>query len=143
MMERLYLIAYLGAQAVAIDSDHVESVVDLGDITPVPKAGCTVRGLAALRSRVVTVLAARAALGMDVIEESRRAVIVHVEGHHYAIMVDEIEDIIPLEMAPLPSAMPLSPEWRRVAIGIVTRNGEPILTIDPARLIPEHVTLAA
>lgn len=142
-MQRLYLIAYLGAQAVAIDSDHVESVVDLGEITPVPKAGRTVRGLAALRSRVVTVLSVRAALGMDVFADHRRAVIVRVDGHHYAMMVDEIEDIIPMEMAPLPSAMPLSPAWRRVAIGIVTRNGEPILTIDPARLVPDSAALAA
>ena len=140
-MERLYLIAYVGAQAVAIDSDHVESVVDLGEITPVPKAGESVRGLAALRSRVVTVLSIRAALGLEADSENRRAVIVHTDGHHYALMVDEIEDIIPLEMAPLPNAMPLQPAWRRVAIGIVTRNGEPILTIDPARLVPESAAM--
>lgn len=142
-MERLYLIAYLGAQALAIDSDQVESVVDLGDITPVPKAGSTVRGLAALRSRVVTVLSVRAALGLDPDEDNRRAVIVRADGHHYALIVDAIEDIIALEMAPLPSSMPFDAAWRRVAIGIVTRNGEPILTIDPARLIPESTAIAA
>lgn len=143
MMERLYLIAYLGAQAVAIDSDQVESVVDLGEITPVPKAGRIVRGLAALRSRVVTVLSVRAALGMDQSGDNRRAVIVRADGHHYAMLVDAIEDIIPMEMTPLSTAMPLTPAWRRVAIGVVTRNGEPILVIDPTLLVPEGTSMAA
>ena len=48
-MSDLFLIAHLAGRAVAIDSAQVESVVDIGEIVPVPRAGAQVRGLAALR----------------------------------------------------------------------------------------------
>ncbi|NWP61371.1 chemotaxis protein CheW, partial [Escherichia coli] len=54
-MSHLYLIAQIAGRAVAIDSEQVESVVDIGEVTAVPRASAHVRGLAALRSRVVTV----------------------------------------------------------------------------------------
>ncbi len=55
-MPQLFLLATIVGQEVAIRSDHVESVVDIGAITPVARTSRAVRGLAALRSRVVTVI---------------------------------------------------------------------------------------
>ena len=62
-MSGLFLIAHLAGRAVAIDSAQVDSVVDIGTIVPVPRADAQVRGLAALRSRVVTEIDPRAAIG--------------------------------------------------------------------------------
>lgn len=136
MSEALYLIAYVAGQAVAINADQVESVVDLAEVTPVPMAGPALRGLAALRSRVVTVVSLRAALGLPGGFDSNRAVIVPHDGHHYALLVDALEDIVPLTMSPLSAAIPLAPAWAAAAIGVVERAGEPILAIDPVTLIP-------
>src|SRR3546814_1121755 len=55
-MNGLFLIAEIGGRAVAISADQIESVVDIGVVTPIPLADARVRGLAALRSRVVTVI---------------------------------------------------------------------------------------
>ncbi|WP_204313488.1 chemotaxis protein CheW, partial [Klebsiella michiganensis] len=74
----LYLIAQIAGRAVAIDSERVESVVDIGEVTAVPRASAHVRGLAALRSRVVTVVDTQSALGMAGGSPARRAVITHV-----------------------------------------------------------------
>lgn len=135
-MSHLYLIAQIAGRAVAIDSDQVESVVDIGEVTAVPRASSHVRGLAALRSRVVTVVDTQSALGLETGGAARRAVITHVEGHHYAMLVDALDDVAPFELMPLASGVALDPAWRGAGRGIVERDGEPILAIDLASLVP-------
>lgn len=136
-MSHLYLIAQIAGRAVAIDSDQVESVVDIGEVTKVPRSAAHVRGLAALRSRVVTVIDTQAALGLTADEqEARRAVITQIEGHHYALLVDALEDVAPFELLPLSGGIALDEAWRVAGRGIVERDGEPILAIDLASLVP-------
>jgi purine-binding chemotaxis protein CheW len=135
-MSHLYLIAQIAGRAVAIDSEQVESVVDIGEVTAVPRASNHVRGLAALRSRVVTVVDTQSALGMEGSSTARRAVITQFEGHHYAMLVDALDDVAPFELLPLASGVALDPAWRLAGRGVVERDGEPILAIDLASLVP-------
>jgi purine-binding chemotaxis protein CheW len=139
-MAHLYLIAQLAGRAVAIDSDQVESVVDIGEVTQVPLASQHVRGLAALRSRVVTVVDTHSALGLASSSQARRAVITHVEGHHYALLVDALDDVAPFDLLPLTGGFALDVAWQRAGRGIVERDGEPILAIDLAALVPGYST---
>jgi purine-binding chemotaxis protein CheW len=138
-MEQLYLIAHLAGRSVAINADQVESVVDIGEVTAVPLASRHVRGLAALRSRVVTVVDTQSALGLEPAVDARRAVITHVDGHHYAMLVDGLEDVAPFTLQPLASGVTLDAEWRLAGRGVVERGGEPILAIDLASLVPGSV----
>ena len=135
-MAHLYLIAQVAGRPVAIDSDQVESVVDIGEVTAVPRASQHVRGLAALRSRVVTVVDTQSALGLDPGSDARRAVITHVDGHHYAMLVDALDDVAPFDLLPLAGGVALEEAWRVAGRGIVERDGEPILAIDLAALVP-------
>ncbi|WP_404333329.1 chemotaxis protein CheW [Sphingomonas sp. MMS12-HWE2-04] len=137
-MSHLYLIAQVAGRAVAIDSDQVESVVDIGEVTAVPRASKHVRGLAALRSRVVTVVDTQSALGVETASEARRAVITRVDGHHYAMLVDALDDVAPFDLLPLGGGVALDAAWRGAGRGIVERDGEPILAIDLAALVPGH-----
>ena len=137
-MTHLYLIAQVAGRAVAIDSDQVESVVDIGEVTQVPLASRHIRGLAALRSRVVTVVDTHTALGLDSASQAKRAVITLVEGHHYALLVDALDDVAPFELLPLAGGVALDAAWRHAGRGIVERDGEPILAIDLASLVPGY-----
>lgn len=140
----LFLIACIAGRTVAIESSQVESVVDIGVIIPVPRAERHVRGLAALRSRVVTVIETRAALGLPLGDgTTTRAVITIVEGHHYAVLVDTLEDVAPFEMMPLSAGVVLDAGWQRVGRGIVERDGEPMLVIALDALIPDVAAIAA
>lgn len=141
-MSHLYLIAQVADRPVAIDADQVESVVDIGEVTEVPRAGRHVRGLAALRSRVVTVVDTHSALGLDSRSEGRRAVITHVDGHHYALLVDAADDVAPFDLLPLGSGVVLDAAWQRAGRGIVERDGEPVLAIDLAALVPTQNNLS-
>jgi purine-binding chemotaxis protein CheW len=142
-MAHLYLIAQIAGRAVAIDSDQVESVVDIGEVTAVPRATEHIRGLAALRSRVVTVVDTQSALGLEASEfEAKRAVITQIDGHHYALLVDALEDVAPFELLPLAGGIALDKAWRSVGRGIVERDGEPVLVIDLTSLVPGHAVAA-
>ncbi|WP_448665027.1 chemotaxis protein CheW [Sphingomonas sp. CJ20] len=141
-MAHLYLIAQVAGRMVAIDSDQVESVVDIGEVTEVPRASQHVRGLAALRSRVVTVVDTQSALGMAPADHARRAVITHVDGHHYALLVDALDDVAPFDLLPLGGGVTLEGAWRSAGRGIVERDGEPMLVIDLQSLVPGHAVAA-
>lgn len=133
----LYLLARMADRAVAISTDQVESVVDIGPLVPVPGAPPEVEGLAALRSRVMTVIGSRAALGAgDTAATTPRAVVSVIDGHRYAILVDALDDVAPFECRPLPSGLPLAGRWAAVARGIVEADGEPVLAIALRALIP-------
>lgn len=136
-MSDLFLVAHIAGRGVAIDAAQVDSVVDIGDIVAVPRAGTFVRGLAALRSRVVTVIDTGTALGLaPTPDTARRAVITMVEGHHYAILVDSVEDVAPFQRLALSPGLALQHGWAAAGAGIVERDGEPLLIVDLAALIP-------
>lgn len=136
-MVQLFLIARIAGRTVAINSDQVESVVDIPEVTPVPGATAAVRGLAALRSRVVTVIDTCVALGLTSAGRGAgRAVITKVDGHHYAVTVDHLEDVAPFDHAALSDGVAIDGGWARAAGGIVLRDGDPILAIDLRALIP-------
>ncbi len=136
-MTELFLIARIAGRTVAINSDQVDSVVDIGEITPVPRTGPEVRGLAALRSRVVMVIDTHAALGLPTGDlPPSRAVITMVEGHHYAILVDALEDVAPFVRTALTNGIAVDGGWARAGCGIVDRDGDPILAIDLRSLVP-------
>ncbi|MEN2785098.1 chemotaxis protein CheW [Sphingomonas qilianensis] len=136
-MSSLFLIATIAGRPVAIESGQVESVVDIGTIVPVPRAVAQVRGLAALRSRVVTVIDAHVALGLTAPSRpAGRAVITVVEGQHYAVLVDSLEDVEPFDLVPLAAGIALEGGWRAAGCGIVARDGKPILALNLRALLP-------
>lgn len=133
----LFLIAHIAGRGVAIPAEQVGSVVDIGEVVAVPRADRAIRGLTALRSRVVTVVDTGTALGLaPTPDTARRAVITQVEGHHYAILVDSLEDVAPFERLALSSGLALNHGWAAAAAGIVDRAGEPMLVLDLAAVVP-------
>ncbi len=139
----LFLIAHIAGRGVAIPAGQVDSVVDIGDVVAVPLAERGVRGLTALRSRVVTVIDTGTALGLASTPMSaRRAVITRVDGHHYAILVDSLEDVAPFERLPLSSGLALDRGWAAAGAGIVERDGEPLLVVDLSAVIPSTLPVS-
>lgn len=133
----LFLIAHIAGRPIAVAGAQVDSVVDLGDIVPVPRAGRAIRGLAALRSRVVTVIDTGVALDLvPMPADARRAVITRFEGHHYAVLVDGLEDVAPFVRQPIENGLALRGGWAAAADGLIERDGEPVLILDLARIVP-------
>jgi purine-binding chemotaxis protein CheW len=125
----LFLLAHLAGRGVAVDSAEVDSVIDLGAIVPVPRAGDSVLGVAALRSRVVTVLDTWQLLGLQAPRRPPRGVVTRVDGHDYAVLFDSVEDVVTLDRLPLPPELALDGVWAQAARGIAEVDGEPMLVL--------------
>lgn len=143
-MTGLHLIARIAGRAVAFAAHEVESVVDLGPVTRAPLAVSGVVGIAALRSRVVTVVDPRVVLGLvaDAVP-GKRAVVGTVDGHLYAILVEALEDVAEHEVMPLPPGVALDRGWEGAGAALIDREGEPVLVVSLARLIPHAPAQAA
>ena len=136
-MSGLLLIVRLAGERIAVPTDTVEAVVEIESVAPVPRAAGHVAGLAALRSRVLTVIDGSAALGLGATppRDLADAILVGVEGHSYALLVDAVEDVVEHEGDPVAVRNALGAGWSRVACGMVECGGELLLMIDPAAVV--------
>lgn len=146
-MDQLFLIARIAGQRVAFRSAEIDSVVEIEAITPVPRGPRHVAGLAALRSRVLTVISAEAALGLPAAPldpaRSHHAAVVTCEGHLYGIVVEEIEDVVVIPGAPLPLRSGLGSGWARASSGVLDHGGEALLLLGTAALVAGPLANAA
>lgn len=136
-MTELFLVVRLAGRRVALSAAEVEGVVELEAITPAPGAARHVVGLAGLRSRVLTVIDASAALelGRTVLPEVVEAVVVPSGGHAYALLVEAVEDVVEAAGAPMPLPAPVGSGWDGVAAGMVETGDDLLLLVDPHSLI--------
>lgn len=144
-MAELLLIVRLAGRRIALPAREIEAVVELEGVTPVPGAAAHVAGLSALRSRVLTVIDSRASLGfpVDADADGIEAIVVPSGGHTYALLVEQIEDVIEAGSDPAPVQAPPGPGWERVAKGVVEAGGDLLLLADPHLLIAGPPVLAA
>ncbi len=137
-MNELLLIVTIAGERVAFPAAAVESVVELDTLIPVPRAAPHVAGLSALRSRVLTVIDCMRSLGLGVTDCSdgiREAAVVELDSHHYALIVDAVEDVVEALSDPTPIRAAMGVGWERAAQGMVETEVGPLLLVDVAALI--------
>jgi purine-binding chemotaxis protein CheW len=141
----LLLIVRLAGERVALAAADVESVVEIEALTPVPGAAGHVAGLAALRSRVLTVIDCLASLdpSLRLPADAREAVMAVVDGHPYALMVEAVEDVIEASGERRPAAASLAAGWRRIGLATIEAEGDLLLLADVEALIAGPVREAA
>lgn len=137
----LLVIAQIAGRRCALCALDVKSVIEIGTVTPIPRAPAWIAGITALRSQALTVIDCRRALGLghgSANEEwstDHRAVVVAEGGHSYALMVDSIEDITTAagEAGQVPGGF--GAEWSRVATGMIETLAGPALLLDLAAML--------
>jgi purine-binding chemotaxis protein CheW len=137
-VNELLLVVTIAGERVALPSAAVESVVELEALIPVPRAAPHVAGLSALRSRVLTVIDCMRSLELgttDCSDGIREAVVVELGGHHYALLVDLVEDVVEALSEPTPVRAAMGPGWERISQGMVETETGPLLVVDVPALI--------
>ena len=136
-MNELLLIVSVAGSRVAFPAAKVESVVELDALSPVPRAPAHVAGLSALRSRVLTVIDCQRSLelGSTDLTGLREAAVVEIDGHHYALTVDAVEDVVEALSDPVPVRAAMGAGWERVGLGMIETEEGPLLLIDIDALI--------
>lgn len=137
-MNGLVVIIEVAGRRAALRTSEVQSVVELDNISPVPRAPGFVLGLTALRSSTLTVVDAAAAIGLPahgLPDAGARAAIVDHAGHRYALVVDDIDDVAEALGDPTPVPGEAGPGWERVSQGLVETDRGPALLIDLGTLL--------
>lgn len=133
----LLVIAQIGGRRCALSALDVKSVIEIGTVTPIPRAPAWIAGITALRSQALTVIDCRHAIGLGDGDwpTDHRAIVVAEGGHAYALRVDGIEDITTAagEAGQVPGGF--GPEWSRIAIGMIETMAGPALLVDLAALL--------
>jgi purine-binding chemotaxis protein CheW len=137
MTNSLLVIAQIASRRCAFGALDVKSVIEIGTITPIPRAPAHIAGITALRSQALTVIDCRLALGLEghTWSTDARAVVIAVGGHSYALMVDAIEDITTAVGEPGQVPGGFGPEWSRVATGMIETMIGPALLVDLPALL--------
>lgn len=137
-MNELLLIVSIAETRVALPAAAVEAVVELEAFIPVPRAAPHVAGLSALRSRVLTVIDTLRSLDLgdtDCSDGIREAAVVEIDGHHYALIVDSVEDVVIATSDPAPVRAAMGDGWERVSTGLIETEEGPFLLLDIAALV--------
>ncbi len=137
-MNEMLLVVMLAGRRAALPAVEVNAVIELSEVTPVPRAAAHVTGLAALRSRPLTVIDCAAALGIATSAADwrrQRAVVVEHDGHLYGLLVDGADDIVAALDEPRPLGADPGPGWQRAALGRVETEAGAVLLLDIGALV--------
>jgi purine-binding chemotaxis protein CheW len=137
-VNELLLIVTIAGQRVALPAAAVEAVVELESLIQVPRAAPHVAGLSALRSRVLTVIDCVRSLELEPSEDADailEAAVVELDGHHYALIVDVVEDVVEAQSDPSPVRAAMAAGWERVSRGMIETEAGPLLLVDIAGII--------
>lgn len=130
MNERL-LIAYIDGRRVAMPAPAVHSIIEIDSVKPVPLAPPHMVGITAMRSRTLSVIDCRLALGFGSgLEKGEQAIVVERGGHAYALLVDCADDVADQLSDPAAPPGALGPGWDHIGRGMVETSLGPALLVD-------------
>lgn len=134
-MSTLYVMIEIDGRLAAIDAGDVQSVIEVENIYPVPRAPGHLAGLTAMRSQSLTVIDCRKALGLESVTTPERAPVVRVAGHSYALMVDRVDDVLEARSEPIAVPGNFGAGWQRAGQGMIETDRGPALLVDIEALI--------
>lgn len=143
-MNELLVAVTIAGRRCALRAHDVQSVIELGTITPIPCAPAHITGMSAMRSQALTVVDCRHAIGHDSedFETDLRAPVVHIAGHSYALIVDEVEDIATATEEATTVTCGFGEEWSAIAKEMVETASGPALIINLEAMIAGPVDQA-
>ena len=144
-MSTLFLIADINGARVAIDSEHIESLVRVTDVIPVPKCHPSVAGLFALRSRVLTLIDSQYLITgkRETVTKGTLAVVAEIAGHHFGLLVNSVEDVVYILEKQIERNIDPPPSWAPFVTATASVNGEMVMILDPSQLVNGEELLAA
>lgn len=120
---------------------HVQEVLRVTEIAPVPGAPPYVLGIINLRGNVVTVIDTRSRFGLPPgdIDESSRIVIIESEMQVVGILVDSVAEVVELRGSEIDSAPNVGNEDSSKFIqGVATRENDLLIVVDLNKLLSEE-----
>ncbi len=120
---------------------HVQEVLRVSEIAPVPGAPGYVLGIINLRGNVVTVLDTRTRFGLPTTEisDSSRIVVIESDKQVVGILVDSVAEVVELRSSEVDAAPNVgNDESSRYIQGVATRNDELLIVVDLNKMLTEE-----
>jgi purine-binding chemotaxis protein CheW len=120
---------------------HVQEVLRVTEIAPVPGAPPYVLGIINLRGNVVTVIDTRSRFGLPPgdIGEASRIVIIESEMQVVGILVDSVAEVVELRGSEIDAAPNVGNEDSSKFIqGVATRENDLLIVVDLNKLLSEE-----
>jgi len=145
MTDNLFLFATIADTPVAVRASEIEAVVRLGDIVPIQRVPPHVRGLAALRSRVLTVIDIESRIfgRAMAIDRHPLAVVSEISAHTYGLLVETVSDICDAPGGVQPIQGRIDRAWAPFASALVERDGRSHLLLTLADFVSAPATARA
>ena len=131
----------LADETYGINVMHVQEVLRISEIAPVPGAPSYVLGIINLRGNVVTVIDTRSRFGLPSVEtdDSSRIVIIETEGQVVGILVDSVAEVVELHMSEIDSAPNVgNEESSRYIQGVANRESDLLIVVDLNKLLTDQ-----
>ncbi|OFI06515.1 chemotaxis protein CheW [Clostridium acetireducens DSM 10703] len=92
------VIFKLSNEQFAVDTDRVQSITDMTEITRVPKAPAYIKGLINLRGNVISLLDINLLLDVEKSgQEQTNIIILDIEEEMVGITVDQVDEVLDVE----------------------------------------------
>jgi len=143
-----YVTVLIGEQLFGIQVLQVQDVLGRQAITRIPLAPTAVAGALNLRGRIVTAINTSACLGPKADHalpaEAAISVVVEHRGELYSLIVDQVGEVMPVDIAGLEAnPLTLDPSWRDLSRGVHKLKDRLLIVLDIARLLDRVVAAPA
>ncbi len=148
-----YLTFALGEEKFAISVEHVQEVVEFGQVTKVPNAPQYMLGIINLRGRVLPLLDTRMKLGLSATEltQKSRVMVLEILQEDKSVAIGALVDIAKEVVELTSQDIQAAPEFENLKTsapitGIVNDHGDITMIMDIARVFStedlNHLTLS-
>lgn len=129
-----YLSFMLDGIEFAVDVGAVETVVEAGEITPVPTPTGYLRGVMDLRGRTIAVADLRRKFGLPAADAGRGACVVVAEGYSMGALVDGVSEVVTIDRLVEEEGAAERGLWSSFVLGIARVDGRMLVVLDPKGL---------
>lgn len=137
-MKKQFIVVGLGSERYGIAIENVLNIIRMLDITRVPAAPPSVRGVVNLRGEILPVMSLRQEFGLEKIDQGKKARIlfVKVDEAPIGLIVDRVYEVVDLDKSDLEQFEDDSLEGKKPYIwGIGKIEGDLIALLDLEELV--------
>ena len=113
---------YVGQEKFGVNVLHVQEIIRMNEITPVPGAPHYILGVINLRGNVVPILSTRACFNMDIVEATAttRIILIDMEKQVIGIVVDAVAEVVSLSQDMIEKAPVVKASiWPNLSTGLL------------------------
>ena len=133
-----YVTATIGGQLFGLPIAGVQDVFVPDRLTSVPLAPPEIAGVLNVRGRILTIIDMRRRLELEVLEESRRTLVVGIEhkGESYGLLIDRVGEVLKLPARSFEdNPINFDRTLARVSAGVHRLDGKLMVVLDLDRVL--------